>query len=76
MSVEAVYEHGLLRPVVPLSLADGERVKLFVIPSGAQAGEGSPASILARIAALPREGATDDFSGRDHDKVLYGTANT
>jgi hypothetical protein len=28
--------------------------------------------IIERIAALPIEGATDPFSGRDHDKVLYG----
>ena len=31
----------------------------------------SPAQRLARIAALPPEGATDNFSGQDHDRVLY-----
>ena len=30
-------------------------------------------AILDRIAALPIEGSTDPFSGRDHDKVLYGS---
>ncbi len=25
-----------------------------------------------RIAALPNEGSTEPFSGRDHDRVLYG----
>ena len=30
------------------------------------------AEILAEIAALPLEGKTDEFSGRDHDRVLYG----
>jgi hypothetical protein len=29
------------------------------------------AKILATIAALPLEGKTDEFSGRDHDQVLY-----
>lgn len=28
MQIEAVYEHGVLRPVKPLSLAEGERVEL------------------------------------------------
>jgi hypothetical protein len=29
------------------------------------------ASILAEIAALPLEGASDAFSGREHDSILY-----
>lgn len=32
---------------------------------------GTPAEMLAEIAALPLEGETDEFSGRDHDSVLY-----
>jgi hypothetical protein len=32
----------------------------------------TPAQILAEIAALTIEGKQDGFSGRDHDKVLYG----
>jgi DNA-directed RNA polymerase specialized sigma24 family protein len=30
-----------------------------------------PAEILSEIASLALEGATDEFSGRDHDSVLY-----
>jgi hypothetical protein len=29
--------------------------------------------IIKRIAALPIDGATDPFSGRDHDRILYGS---
>jgi hypothetical protein len=29
-------------------------------------------AIMDRIAALPIEGSGEPFSGRDHDKVLYG----
>jgi hypothetical protein len=29
-------------------------------------------AILDEIAALPNENPGDTFSGRDHDKVLYG----
>ena len=32
----------------------------------------SPLEILKRIAALPDEPPNDNFSGEDHDKVLYG----
>jgi hypothetical protein len=31
----------------------------------------APSNILANIAALPLEGKTDEFSGQDHDQVLY-----
>jgi len=30
------------------------------------------AAIMESIATMPLEGDTDDFSGRDHDKILYG----
>jgi predicted DNA-binding antitoxin AbrB/MazE fold protein len=29
--IEAVYEHGVLRPICPLDLAEGERVELTLI---------------------------------------------
>ena len=39
-------------------------------------GDKTPAELLAELAALPLEGKTDKFSGRDHDKVLYGEDRT
>lgn len=33
MQIEAVYEHGVLRPIKPLSLAEGERVELTLTGS-------------------------------------------
>jgi predicted DNA-binding antitoxin AbrB/MazE fold protein len=35
-NVEAVYEHGILRPLEPLSLSESQRVKLIIadVPSG------------------------------------------
>jgi predicted DNA-binding antitoxin AbrB/MazE fold protein len=34
-TVEAVYEHGVLRPLTPVSLAEAQRVKLIIAePSG------------------------------------------
>jgi len=47
--------------------------KLSSDPSApiSQAPELSGARILANIAALPLEGKTDGFSGREHDRILY-----
>jgi len=71
-TVEAIYEQGVLRLIEPIPLADGTRVEVIVIVSESTTGDGTPAEILATIAALPAETQDDEFSGRDHDKVLYG----
>ena len=35
MSIQAVYENGVLRPVTPLALTEGECVELTVVASAA-----------------------------------------
>jgi predicted DNA-binding antitoxin AbrB/MazE fold protein len=68
----AVYEHGLLRPTEPVSLEEGEKVEVIVVkPSMAPSGHVA-AEILAEIAALPMEPGGRQFTGRDHDQILYG----
>ena len=69
--VEAVYEQGRLRPLEPLELPEGTRLRIVVMTSEETNAQGSSAEALAEIAALPLEGASDHFSGRDHDSVLY-----
>ena len=83
-TVEAIYEQGTLRLDKPISLPDGTRVEVVVITRDAVARKGervrlapsvegkTAAQIVAEIAALPVEGRRDAFSGRDHDKALYG----
>lgn len=72
MQIQAVYESGVIRPLVPLDLPEGEVIELILLPcNGEKHAEASAAQILARIAALPPEGETDDFSGQDHDRILY-----
>lgn len=72
MQIQAVYESGVIRPLVPLELPEGEVIELILLPrNGEKHAEASAAQILARIAALPLEGETDDFSGQDHDRILY-----
>ena len=71
-TVEAIYEQGVLRLIQPLSLAEGTRVDISVMTRESPAEGRTPADILAAIAALPMEVGGEEFSGRDHDKILYG----
>ena len=69
--IEAIYEHGMIRPLQPLELPEGARLDLIVITHEEPKINGNAAEILAEIAALPLEGSPDAFSGREHDSILY-----
>lgn len=69
--IEAVYENGVLRPVHPINVPEGEHLQLIVVTRKKAQHNGNAAALLAEIAALPIEGESDAFSGRDHDTVLY-----
>ena len=69
--IEAIYEHGVIRPLQPLDLPEGARLDVIVVTHEEVKTNGNAAEILAEIAALPLEGANDAFSGRDHDSILY-----
>ena len=69
--IEAVYENGVLRPVHPINVPEGEHLQLIVITRNEAQHNGNAAALLAEIAALPIEGDSDAFSGRDHDTLLY-----
>jgi predicted DNA-binding antitoxin AbrB/MazE fold protein len=83
--IPAVFSDGVFRPLAPVSLADGTQVQLQVhspFAGAAPSGELTPEQLarqqkaieelIAEIEALPPEGPDDGFSGRDHDKILYG----
>jgi predicted DNA-binding antitoxin AbrB/MazE fold protein len=70
MVVEAIYEMGILRLLQPLTLAEGSKVKVSIMPAK-HLSEETPLEILQAIAELPLEGKTDSFSGRNHDQILY-----
>ena len=70
--VEAIYEHGVLRLLQPIDLAEGTRVEVIVSAKDVAAGQASVADILASIAALPLEADGEEFSGQNHDVILYG----
>lgn len=71
MTVEAIYERGMLRLKEPISLEEGAHAEVIVITREPAHGNASAAEILANIAALPMEGDGEEFTGRDHDRVLY-----
>jgi len=69
--IEAVFEHGLIRPLQPLELPEGARLDIIVITHEETKTNGNAAEALAEIAALPLEGSSDPFEGREHDSILY-----
>ncbi len=75
ITTEAIYEQGVLKLSQPIPLAEGTCVEVIVIATKVPENN-TPGEILAKIAALPLEGDRGEFSGRDHDKILYPRSNT
>ncbi len=83
-TIAAIFDAGVFRPLEPVNLAEGTQVEVQVSKTALNqsVAELSPeelarqqagiAEFLARMEALPDEGPDDGFSGRDHDKILYG----
>jgi predicted DNA-binding antitoxin AbrB/MazE fold protein len=83
-TIPAIFDAGVFRPLEPVELAEGTHVVVQVSAAAPEAlkEELSPeylarqqaaiAEFLAEIESLPDEGPDDGFSGRDHDKILYG----
>jgi predicted DNA-binding antitoxin AbrB/MazE fold protein len=69
--VKAIYESGMIRPVAPLELAEGTRLDIIVVTYEKPQPNVNVTELLAEIAALPLEGASDSFRGREHDSILY-----
>jgi predicted DNA-binding antitoxin AbrB/MazE fold protein len=71
LTVESVYENGVLKPLQPLPLKEHEKVQITVKPVRrslakeiASRGRALPQETLAR---LPADGASQ------HDHYIYGT---
>ncbi|MCY7275035.1 MAG: antitoxin family protein [Phormidesmis sp. CAN_BIN44] len=71
ITVQAVYEDGVLRLIQPISLAEGTQVEVVVMTRESKFEKTTPAAILSAIAALPLQGNGDEFSGREYDRVFY-----
>lgn len=68
----AIYERGVLRPTEPVPLEEGDRVEVIIVCRTPPPDPVKAAEILAAIAAMPMEPGGKEFSGRDHDRILYG----
>jgi predicted DNA-binding antitoxin AbrB/MazE fold protein len=72
ISVEAVYEGGVFRPIRKLALAEGTHVDVLVPQTTAPRNPKAVAARLSQIAArAPRHGQSESTS-RNHDRILYG----
>lgn len=69
-SISAIFENGKFRPLSNVDLDEGEEVNVILL----RKSDSDPVEsrrILSRIASLPAEGSSDEFSGADHDTILY-----
>mgnify|MGYP001811921748 CR=1 FL=1 len=71
MVVEAIYKKGTLKLSQPVTLAEGSKVQIIILPSESSFQNKKPLKILQEIAQLPLEGKIDNFSGKNHDEILY-----
>ncbi len=74
-TLTAIYEDDTLVLEEPLEISNGSKVEFVIVENGKSRARRA-AEILAEIAALPHERKTDPFSGRDHDRILYGEGRT
>jgi predicted DNA-binding antitoxin AbrB/MazE fold protein len=80
-TIPAIFVAGMFRPLEPVDLAEGTQVEVQ-LPAPVPPADLPPEELarqqaaiekmLAEIENLPDEGPDDDFSGRDHEKILYG----
>jgi len=69
-TIPAVFENGIIRPLQHVELDNGEEVEVILLKKG-DIDAAEARSILTRIAELPLEGLNEDFSGAEHDSILY-----
>jgi len=71
MTIRAVYQNGIFRPLKPLKIKEGTEVEVTVTKLRSVPSPEEVAESLLRIADMPLENGKP-FDGRDHDKILYG----
>ncbi len=74
ITIEATYEQGVLKPLEPIPLVEGTKVEIVVLAETEKSPKTNPVDILAEIAAMPLENGSE-FSGQDHDQILYSKSS-
>ncbi len=72
ITCSAVYEKGVLRPLTPPDLKEGEQVEVIILAPRPADGPKTLTQALLEIAALPVEGGGDPLTSQEHDRALYG----
>jgi predicted DNA-binding antitoxin AbrB/MazE fold protein len=84
-TIQAVFEHGVLRPLTPLPLREDEIVSVTVTrPNGgepeavveARKGERHREIVMqfiAQMELMPDHCPQDGLTNRDHDRLIYGS---
>jgi predicted DNA-binding antitoxin AbrB/MazE fold protein len=84
--IQAIYEHGVFRPLEPVQIAEHKQVSLVVTETGVASDKPDTvaigadverqrdalAELRAKMDALPARAAEDGLGGADHDLILYG----
>jgi predicted DNA-binding antitoxin AbrB/MazE fold protein len=76
---DAIYEGGVLRPLVPLNLTEREVVTLSIsttedaLPRAeVEKQRDILSAFVTKMESLPDRTPQDGLSNRDHDKLIYG----
>ncbi len=69
-TIQAIFENGVIRPLEKVELDNGEEVEVILLQKTNTSAR-KARQILTEIAELPVEGDANDFSGEDHDQILY-----
>ncbi|NJL41773.1 MAG: antitoxin family protein [Leptolyngbyaceae cyanobacterium SM1_4_3] len=70
LTIQAIYEEGVLRLAQPIELPNGTQV-FVVIMTDATVPASLAAEVLAKISSLPLASSEQKFSNRNHDEELY-----
>lgn len=80
--IDAIYDGGVFKPLVPISIPDKAHVKLTVeAPTDAEpsdklaAQQAALRALWQEIDKLPQHRNNDGWSVRQHDELLYGRKN-
>lgn len=71
MTIRAVYQDGVFRPLVPVSIKGGTEVDIRYEPKQSAPTTEQIKAEVKRILSLSQDDSIS-FDGLDHDKVLYG----
>ncbi|NJL47735.1 MAG: antitoxin family protein [Leptolyngbyaceae cyanobacterium SM2_5_2] len=72
LTIEAIYEDGVLKPIQPIALPEGAHVSLVIETDSELQVEESPSAILAAISSPALQSSDNStFSNRDHDQEIY-----